>query len=53
MTTRKSFAEARIAEFQARAEADRLVRKDRTTVEPKHRGHIGRLIRIHRSPAAV
>ena len=53
MTTRKSFAEMRIAEFQARAEADRLVRKDRGTTEPKRHGHFGRLIRIHRSPAAV
>ena len=53
MTTRKSFAEMRIAEFQARAEADRLVRKDRGTAEPKHRWSLSRLFRIHRSPAAV
>jgi hypothetical protein len=53
MTTRKSFAEMRIAEFQAMAEADRLVRKGRVETQPKHRWSIGRLVRVHRTPAAV
>ena len=53
MTTRKSLAELRIAEFQAMAEADRLVRKDRTDSALKHRWSLARLVRIHRSPAAV
>jgi hypothetical protein len=53
MTTRKSFAEMRIAEFQALAEADRLVRKDTVESTPKHRWSLARLVRTHRSPAAV
>jgi hypothetical protein len=53
MRTRKSLAETRIAEFQAMAEADRLVRKDRVSAHPKNRWSFGRLVRIHRTPAAV
>lgn len=53
MTTRKSFAEMRIAEFQAMAEADRLVRKGPAESAPKHRRSLARLVRTHRSPAAV
>ena len=53
MTTRKSLADTRIAEFQAMAEADRLVRRVHGTTEPKHGWSLGRLVRIHRTPAAV
>ena len=53
MTTRKNFAEMRIVEFQAMAEADRLVRKDRAESAAKQRWSLARLVRIHRSPAAV